>query len=128
MIKARELLKDALEILQDIGEEDLMMKEEDLMMKIDAYLAKPEPEPVAWTGSGSLEAIKNDRSGFILGRKYKSHPIPLYAEPPARKPLTEQEILDCSEKTWHKFDLDNDVNFKGLVNIVREIEKTHGIK
>lgn len=44
------------------------------------------------------------------------------------KPLTEQEILDCSERTWHKFNLDDDVNFKGLVNITRAIEEAHGIR
>ena len=44
-----------------------------------------------------------------------------------QEPLSEQQILDCAESTRHKFDLDPEVNFKGLVNIARAIEAAHGI-
>lgn len=38
-------------------------------------------EVVAWTGSGSLMALKDGREGFIWPRSAKAHPIPLYAHP-----------------------------------------------
>jgi len=43
----------------------------------------PAQQPVAWTGSGSLAAIKVGAEGFIWGSPAKAHPVPLYAAPPA---------------------------------------------
>lgn len=39
-------------------------------------------EPAAWTGSGSMAALKDGREGFIWPAKADAHPIPLYARPP----------------------------------------------
>jgi|GEM_PF-1403086 len=41
-----------------------------------------EVEPAAWTGSGSMAALKDGREGFIWPAKADAHPIPLYARPP----------------------------------------------
>lgn len=41
-----------------------------------------EAEPAAWTGSGSMAALKDGREGFIWPSKGDAHPIPLYARPP----------------------------------------------
>lgn len=41
-----------------------------------------EAEPSAWTGSGSMAALKDGREGFIWPSKADAHPIPLYALPP----------------------------------------------
>lgn len=42
----------------------------------------PADEPAAWTGSGSMAALKDGREGFIWPAKSEAHPIPLYARPP----------------------------------------------
>lgn len=42
----------------------------------------PTDEPSAWTGSGSMAALKDGREGFIWPAKSDAHPIPLYARPP----------------------------------------------
>lgn len=39
----------------------------------------PDAQPVAWTGSGSLMALKDGREGFIWPNSADAHPIPLYA-------------------------------------------------
>ena len=41
----------------------------------------PEPQPVAWTGNGSLMALQDGREGFIWPHKADAHPVPLYATP-----------------------------------------------
>lgn len=98
-----------------------------------AELAKPEPEPVLWATTDVL-APKDlpmsmrgltPKTSLVKSEKYRT---PLYAEPPQRKPLSEQEILDCTEKVIHRFDFDKDENFVGFVKIVRAIEKVHGIE
>ncbi|WP_257556494.1 hypothetical protein [Sphingobium sp. CFD-2] len=51
-----------------------------------ATLSSPpaaEQEAVAYTGSGSLMALKDGREGFIWPTPADAHPIPLYATPPA---------------------------------------------
>jgi len=50
--------------------------------------AQEPPEPVAWTGSGSLAAIAAGCEGFIWGSAAPSHPVPLYKAPiPATEPI-----------------------------------------
>lgn len=58
-------------------------------------------EPVAWTGSGSLNAVKVLAEGFIWGESAPAHPVPLYLAPTVA--ITEQE-LDALRKDadWRK--------------------------
>lgn len=65
------------------------------------FLEKPLPKPVAW--------IKKHENGvviFSLNPAEESDFTPLYAEPPARKPLTDEQIHDLWDITngnLHKF-------------------------
>ena len=77
-------------------------------------LAEPEQEPVAWLSEGgdvSRSKRYMDEMGFICE--------PLYATPPARKPLTDEQIStivqSMSAYTWDAHML------------ARLIEKAHGI-
>ena len=55
--------------------------------EVIAALDQPAQEPVAWTGSGSMMALKDGREGFIWPTSAEAHPIPLYAAPqPATLP------------------------------------------
>ena len=47
-----------------------------------ATVGAGEAEPAAWTGSGSMAALKDGREGLIWPAKSDAHPIPLYARPP----------------------------------------------
>jgi hypothetical protein len=64
-----------------------------LMADIESELAKPLPKPVAW-----MKKHENGVVIFSLNPAEESDFTPLYAEPPARKPLTDDEIDEfCSE-------------------------------
>lgn len=52
-----------------------------------------EQEPVAWTGSGSLMALKDGREGFIWPQSADAHPIPLYTHP-APVPAVPDDVAD----------------------------------
>ncbi|MCL9644984.1 DUF551 domain-containing protein [Rahnella victoriana] len=70
---------------------------------LEQYLAlelielKGKRVPVAYTGSGSLAAIKGGREGYIWGEPGEAHPIELYTTPqPAH---TEQNgWIKCSDR------------------------------
>jgi hypothetical protein len=106
----RELLKEALAMLQDIGEEDLMMR-------IDAELAKPEPEPLCylyeWDDGENIGVFKTRQLDLI--DRADAVEIPLYTSQPTRKPLSDEEIRKVIN--WEK---------DGITN-ARAIEKAHGI-
>jgi len=60
--------------------------------KLEAEIAalKGDQVPVAFTGSGSLAAIKGGHEGHIWGTPADAHPVPLYDRP--QKPTPEQLI------------------------------------
>lgn len=68
----------------------------------NAALAQPEPEPVAWRyqNARGLYRYVGHRPGWRnFADEYSIlNPIPLYASPPQRKPLTEREI----RRLWDK--------------------------
>lgn len=53
---------------------------------LETALAQPEQEPVAWMSPGR-ERLEFSRKDTVYG----SHTIPLYASPPQRNPLTEED-------------------------------------
>ena len=59
---------------------------------VDAKLSEPIAEPVAYTGSGSLSAIKSHVEGWIWGSKAEAHPIPLYLSPQQPDSKAEDQI------------------------------------
>lgn len=90
MSEARNLLKQALEELSDKAIADEDVKAKGLCVDIMAYLARPEPDPVAEVvyaepyNSNGLRVYKKWFDNYPIGTKF-------YAEPPDQKPLTPQE-------------------------------------
>lgn len=119
MSEARELLKRAASALHDTFDGVKYM--EPLIEEIDAYLAKPEPEPVAFM-SKNLDAVKLP-SNILTGSK--RFIIPLYAEPPARKPLSDKEVLDIANDHFFQY---GENELSDVIRAIRETEKAHGIE
>ena len=108
---SRELLKRLRNAL-NISADDF----NELMDDLDAELAKPEPEPVAWMRHckfyGCLEfTSKDDPAAF-----------PVYTSPPARKPLSNEELIEIYMKAKQSPFLD-----EALVYFGGAVEKAHGI-
>lgn len=85
-----------------------------------AALAEPVQEPVAWM---------NTEDGFctldspVEGIDVMSQWVPLYAAPPQRKPLTEEEIKECERQAM----VNGSLPFEQRVFFARAIERAHGI-
>ena len=99
MSEARELLKRAASVLHD--KFDGVKYMEPLIEEIDAYLAKPEPEPVAYMTSDKrmlifADVIKKNLDTTADGM------TPLYSEPPAQNPLS-IELLNRFETLIEKY-------------------------
>ena len=113
MSKERELLKrwliDFGKIHPDVG----------LIKETKELLAQPEQEPVAWmlidkeTGARIPKAYKPEHGV----NKDRWELYPLHTTLPKREPLSDEAICDILiKKEW-----------KGFVELVRIIEKAHGI-
>ena len=97
------------------------------MTALKAALAEPVQEPVAWVlalPDGRLDRLSvvayDDEAEEMLQRSIAGCTlVPLYAAPPQRKPLTEEEIDELS-RTMVKGDMS--VNW-----LCRTIERAHGI-
>lgn len=139
MNKQREALKLALEVLEEInklsiGENAICLPAEidTAMDAIREALAEPEQKPVAvvtsQTGDPAITMSWHHEPALPIGTK-------LYATPPARKPLTDEEMRDA-------FLADPDPIFKLykvsaglscaeldeiLKRVARAIERAHGI-
>jgi hypothetical protein len=102
--KERELLQRVRDVLRGLKETHY-----DLYWDIQTALDQPEQvqEPVAWKGRayGNLHHVDYGNS------------IPLYTAPSKQKPLSDDAICEILlKKEW-----------KGFVELVRMIEKAHGI-
>ena len=110
MSKQREAMKQALHALQTKGEHHRFVY--DAMKALAEALAEPEQKPVAWAhqppGMSTIYSIDP-----ISG----PDSIPLYAAPPARKPLTDEEIDN----------LELPPNGCTMRELVRVVERAHGI-
>lgn len=84
-----------------------------------AALAEPVQEPVAWMvyTEGGTSAYVTDNPNDLVGA-YRA--LPLYAAPPQRKPLTEDQIANAANSVrWsQQYHLD----------FARAIEQAHGIE
>ena len=107
MTTLREAAQQALSAIEDSGHKaDLV----DAAYTLRAALEQPEPEPVAWMQklTGVIRSDWHfDKSGYV----------PLYTEPPQRKPLTGAKI----EELMDLYDVTS-------IDFVRAIEAAHGIK
>jgi hypothetical protein len=113
MSKERELLKEALKVLEWNG----IMGSHDTYNSIKELLAQPEQEPVAWCQmvEGKVQDLLT--SFEMKDWLYDKSWIPLYTAPSKREPLSDGAICQILlKKEW-----------KGFVELVRIIEKMHGI-
>ena len=91
----------------------------ELSCEVEELLTQPEPEPVAWmwkkhTAGGWLDAVDLDKPSATA---HQINIYPLYTAPPKREPLSDESICEILlTKEW-----------KGFVDLVRIIEKAHGI-
>ena len=83
--------------------------------EIMEFLSQPEQteqEPVAWMAV-------NNNGGISIDSYYANHKdyVPLYLTPPKQEPLSDEAICEILiKKEW-----------KGFVELVRQIEKAHGL-
>ena len=102
--------------------EDAMQKFTDVNQELEAALAEPGQEPVAWCSSVEFsDALKYAHSFNGWRRKYSKTDMPLYTAPPQRKPLSEEEIMQCFA------DAGAIVKGQLWVKVARAIERAHGI-
>ena len=115
-LEALEETRNALAWFYDSYPQDVTKKGNKLLPHVETVLTtlrealvQPQQEPVAWMNA------KRDMT-YLYG-PYNADDIPLYTSPPARKPLTDEEMEKIAAEYWlypRKF--------------VRVIEAAHGIK
>ena len=141
----RELMQQALDALEDAcggrcNAENNPCWQRDVANALRERLAQPEQEPVAWMHvMDNTEGLKANGTGIVSITQKRKHPFgkpgvdfsrsypvtstPLYAAPPQRKPLTDEEIV--------KITSDPCLYIRGgdyRIDIARAIEAAHGIK
>jgi len=86
----------------------------------NAAKAEPAQEPVAWRFQSAVGGWAYG-SQPPLGSKYPAYP--LYAAPPQRKPLTEEDI----QAAWDSVDMRHPRGNETRIAFARAIERAHGI-
>ena len=116
MIKERELIEKLCSSEKTYSDWLLLRLE---AIELLAQPEQPEQEPVAWmlidkeTGARIPKAYKPEHGV----NKDRWELYPLFASPPTREPLSDEEICEILlKKEW-----------RGFVELVRIIEKAHGI-
>ena len=150
---SKELLKALVDVLDDLklrknlSEDDALNISDSVLVRaekaIENYLTQPEQEPVAWCQmvEGKVQDLLT--SFEMKDWLYDKSWMPLYASPPKRERLSEDEIFNIGYKAGFAIDhvesddgestdygfidgdgyIDNDLVFK----YVRAIEKAYGI-
>jgi len=129
MSDLRKAAQQAMEYLAawSVGESPNASAVNDLIAELEAALAQPEQEPVAWmhpSGEGYDSAFRDHSTVVVCtGNKWEGW-MPLYTHPPQRKPLTETEIYEVlgygSTAQYNHVP-------KYALEFARAIEKAHGI-
>lgn len=102
---------------------------------LEAALAEPGQEPVAWASKRTLARIK-DFDSTIYANGGFDDAVPLYTAPPAsvseapqRKPLTEEAIETAHIEIWRTLPSDFDHTSAGWIEMgIRYAERAHGIE
>lgn len=79
-----EAMREAAEILHEIGGYSALVDD----LRYGAAELEVQ-KPVAYTGSGSISAIKAGAEGYIWGSSAPAHPVPLYRHPPTERAVPE---------------------------------------
>jgi hypothetical protein len=125
MSKERELLKRTIYFLEPLDwDANVQDTCQDLIIEITALLAQTEQEPVAWIYERQTEDFTERTLSVGFEKNFDGITIPLYASPPKRKPLSNEDIanLEILSKT-----LDSLEYRYGFINGVLYAEKAHGI-
>ena len=102
-----------------------------VIAEIKEYLEKPEQEPVAWIDRINFNSLPDKAwvlQCYVQNKKTDRANIPLYAEPPERKPFTEDRIHEIMDK---KVDDASNYGFNTRAWFklgFKEAEKRHGIR
>lgn len=127
-------MKQALEALNSFPHRHLTPFISDARTTLREALAQPQQEPVAWAISYDGKtpyAIWPDGDGALLDLEVKRQggttcKLPLYTFPPARKPLTDEQI-DAAVKAW--FENEIVAGRQPFAKRIRAaVEAAHGIK
>ena len=120
MTTLREAAEMALEVLEESCFPRMSIKHyklyDDAIDALEAALAQPEPEPVAWMDSDGDVYPMPETEGWR-----PPHTL-LYTHPPQRQPLTDEELVDivgnCAADSggWFRYHA-----------FARAIERAHGI-
>ena len=120
----RELMKQALEALEEFCEHQTMLRPIEKRDALRERLAQQEQEPVAWMvlGDGEYGEYTPGKHFDTVGYKEywerRGYELqPLYTAPPQSKPLTDDELVNL----WYKQSTD-------WMEFARAIEAAHGIK
>ena len=122
---------DPLEMVADVDGHMVFLKDKAIIV-IKKVLAQPEQEPVAW-------GVFDDNLHDMFFAKEEAHEMvrlkgdgstvkPLYATPPQRKPLTDEEIWKFWWSRPEVPESEDDSMEEEFVAAVRAVLAAHGIK
>jgi hypothetical protein len=103
-----------------------------LVDDVVAALAQPEQEPVAWETVYETIIHWDEGGGKRSRRELAQRIIDLYtappAQPPQRKPMTDEQRKDLMNKAWNKWLGGEDDNHTFAWHFSFEVEAAHNIK
>lgn len=125
MSRERELLQCVIGYFQDQIVEEYPLR---LIKEIEAELAKPEPEPVAWASPNviPLRGLKDNHPAILTPFQCEANTVPLYTSTLRRGPLSVERVTEL----WN-IEAKNPENEGWTHRIIpafaRAIEKEYGI-
>ena len=122
MSKERELLKEALYVIEEYYTADAQERSELLITNIKKLLAQPEQEPVACWGSFDLggKCVGTHETRRLAAQIQGGNDVyPLYTSPPTREPIDAFKAVQEFEGNYIYKD--------GFIDGIKYAEKAHGI-